>query len=126
MKPGGILFTVINSRDYNDPFTIRQHEICKELCPEFTSLRHGLEKSVPEFERIFGPNLNHAEFDYPLEYTKEKFVQRSLSSSYAPDPDTDEYQRYARELWSLMELFNPNSDKIVVPNVSVAYWGRLI
>lgn len=125
LKPDGILFTVANGRDYNDPFTLRQHEICKELCLNFTSLRHGLNKSIPKYEQLFGHNLNHAEFDFPLEYTKEKFIQRSLSSSYAPEPGTDEYKKYIHELWTLMEEFAPNSDKIVVPNVSAVYWGKL-
>lgn len=125
LKPDRILFTVINSRDYNDPFTVAQHDLCKKLCPDFTSLRHGLEQSVPQFEKLFGQNLKCAQFDFPLEYTKERFLQRSLSSSYAPMPDTEEYQKYIQELRALMELYAPNNDKIVVPNSSVAYWGKL-
>lgn len=125
LKLDGILFTVINSRDYNDPFTIRQHEICKETCPDFTSLRHGLDKSIPRFERLFGNNMHFAEFNFPLEYTKEKFVQRSLSSSYAPKPNTKEYKKYIQKLWGLMDDFAPNSNVIVVPNASVVYWGKL-
>lgn len=125
LKPGGTLFTVSNGRDYNDPFTISQHEICKKHCPKFSSLRHGLDESIPRLERLFGHNLNHAVFDFPLEYTKEQFIQRCLSSSYAPEPDTDEYQSYIRDLWNLMDAFAPNSIKITVPNASVVYWGKL-
>lgn len=125
LKPSSVLFTVVNSRDYNDPFTVAQHDLCKRLCPDFTSLRHGLEKSIPQFKKLFGHNLKHAEFDYPLEYSKDKFIQRSLSSSYAPKPNTEEHQEYIQELRVLMELFAPNSDKITVPNLSVVYWGKL-
>lgn len=126
LKTNGILFTVTNGRDYNDPFTLEQHEICKKICPAYTSLRHGLNKSIPQFKEIFGSNLNHVEFDFPLEYTKEMFIQRSLSSSYAPIPNTEECNRYIKELWGLMDKFAPTSDKIVVPNVSVVYWGKLL
>lgn len=125
LKPGGIFLAVVNARDYNDPFTLRQHEICERLCVNFSSLRHGLDKSLPKLEQFFGKGLHHAEFDFPLEYTKEKFVQRSLSSSYAPEPGTDAYQEYIRELWALLDEFEPDSDRIIVPNVSVAYWGKL-
>ncbi|MDD3867754.1 MAG: class I SAM-dependent methyltransferase [Eubacteriales bacterium] len=125
LKPNGIFFAVANGRDYNDPFTLRQHEICTEFCKDFTSLRHGLDKSIPKLEVLFGSNINHTEFDFPLEYTKEKFVQRSLSSSYAPEPNTIAYQKYIEELWALMDEFAPNSGKIVVLNVSIAYWGEL-
>lgn len=125
LKPKGIFFAVANGRDYNDPFTLRQHEICMEFCMDFTSLRHGLNKSVPKLEILFGSNINHSEFNFPLEYTKDKFVQRSLSSSYAPEANTVAYQKYIEKLWALMDEFAPNSDKIIVPNVSVAYWGEL-
>ena len=125
LKPNGIFFAVANSRDYNDPFTLRQHEICEKFCKNFTSLRHGLDKSIPKYEAFFGTAMKHAEFDYPLEYTKEKFIQRSLSSSYAPEPDTENYQKYVEELWVLMNEFAPTVEKITVPNVSIAYWGNL-
>ena len=125
LKPYGVFFAVVNARDYNDPFTLRQHDICVELCKDFTSLRNGLNKSVPKLEAFFGSGMNHAEFDFPLEYTKEKFVQRSLSSSYAPDPNTAAYKEYTERLWALLDEFAPDGEKIVVPNVSVAHWGEL-
>ena len=116
---------VVNGRDYNDPFTIRQHEICKEFCRDFTSLRHGLDKSIPQFEKVFGNNLHYIEFDFPLEYTKEKFVQRSLFSSYAPESNTREYKKYIQALWNLMDVFAPDSNVISIPNASFVYWGKL-
>jgi ubiquinone/menaquinone biosynthesis C-methylase UbiE len=125
LKPNGIFFCVSNRRDQNDLFTRRQHEICTELCKNFTSLRHGFTKTVPKLEALFGCNINHAEFDFPLEYSKEKFIQRSLSSSYAPEPNTAAYEKYIKELWTLMDAFAPNSGQIIVPNASVAYWGKL-
>lgn len=126
LKPNGIFFTVANGRDYNDPFTIRQHEICVEFCREFTSLRHGLDKSIPKLERFFDSGINHMEFDFPIEYTKEKFVQRSLSSSYAPEPDTSASQEYIKRLWALLDEFAPNSGMIIIPNVTAAYWGKIV
>ena len=125
LKPNGIFFAIGNCRDYDDPFTRRQHEICRSLCKDFTSLRHGFSKAIPELRILFGCNINHVEFDFPLEYSKERFIQRSLSSSYAPEPNTVAYNKYIEELWALMNGFAPNSGKITVPNVSVAYWGEL-
>lgn len=94
LRAGGYLFTVANSRDYRDPFTRLQHELCLELCPGFTSLRHGVEKVEQQMPRILGRSIHHAEFDFPLEYTKEKFIRRSLSSSYAPTANTPSRERY--------------------------------
>ena len=125
LKPHGIFCSVKNSRNDSDPFTRRQNEISAALCKTFTALRRRSAETAPKLVLFFGSNLNHREFDFPLEYTKEKFIQRSLSSSYAPAPDTAEYQKYIVDLRALMEEFYPGSDIITVPNVSVAYWGEL-
>lgn len=125
LKKNGILFTVSNVRDYSDPFTQEQHRICEKFCKDFTSFRHGIDKSIPQYKKIFGSNLNHAEFDFPLEYTKEKFIQRSLSSSFAPESGTKEYELYVRSLRELMDQFAPSGNRITVPNTSVVYWGKL-
>lgn len=125
LKKNGIFLAVGNARDYEDPFTLQQHAVCEKLCTNFSSLRHGLDKAAPILEQFFGADLHHTEFDFPLEYTKEKFVQRSLSSSYAPKPGEEAYQEYIRQLWALLDEFAPGSDKIIVPNVSVVYWGSV-
>lgn len=41
LTPGGLFFSVINARDYEDPFTKAQHALCERFCPRFSSLRHG-------------------------------------------------------------------------------------
>lgn len=125
LKPGGAVFTVINARGDGDPFSRAQHAICARLCPGFTSLHHGLDEAIPKFEGFFGENLRHAEFDFPLEYTKEKFIARCLSSSYAPKPGMDTYEEYVGALNALLEEYAPDADKLTVSNRSVAYWGRL-
>ena len=98
----------------------------QEELPRFYIITARLGEVDPAIWELFGDNLKHVEFDSPLEYTKEKFIQLSLSLSYAPKPNTEEYHRYIQELKVLMELFAPNSDKIVVPNVSIAYWDKLL
>ena len=121
LKPGGVLFFTINAREY-DPFTQRQHALCAELCPGFTSLRHGLEKMLPMAETILGEGMNRASFDFPLTYSKENFLRRSLSSSYAPDPGTVQYEEYVKRLRALLEEFAPGADTITVPNKSTGLW----
>lgn len=125
LRPGGLLFAVGNGRDYADPFTKRQHALCQKLCPHFTSLRHGLEKTERQINSILGSGAHRAAFDFPLEYTKEKFIRRSLSSSYAPEPGTPAAEEYAQQLRLLLDRFAPGRDAITVPNTSVAYWGWL-
>lgn len=125
LRHGGLLFAVGNGRDYADPFTKQQHALCKKLCPHFTSLRHGLEKTERQINGILGSGARRAAFDFPLEYTKEKFIRRSLSSSYAPQPGTPAAEEYAQQLRLLLDRFAPGRDTITIPNTSVAHWGRL-
>lgn len=51
LTPGGLFFSVINARDYEDPFTKAQHALCERFCPGFSSLRHGLLPGVPPGKR---------------------------------------------------------------------------
>ena len=125
LKPHGVFFSVMNARTYDDPLTLRQHEICAEYCKNFTSLRHGLDKSLPRLQDFFDGNMRTAEFDFPLEYTKESFISRSLSSSYAPDAGTAAYEKYTEKLSELLDEFAYGSDKFTVSNVSVACWGEI-
>ena len=124
LKPGGVFFAVINCRKYADSFTRRQHELCLKFCPRFTSLTHGMEESMPRLKALFGENYHQQEFDFPLTYTKEKFVQRSLSSSYAPEPGSGEERQYVDALRKLMEEFSPGSKDITIPNATIAFWGN--
>ncbi len=126
LKLDGIFFAVLNCRDYSDPFTVRQHTLCQRLCPGFTSLCHGLEKTIPRLDILLGKTYQSQRFDFPLAYTKEKFIQRSLSSSYAPKPGSPEEQEYIEGLCQLMDEFFPNDAEITISNHSAAFWGGLV
>lgn len=47
LTPGGLFFSVINVRDYENLFTKAQRALCERFCPGFSSLRHGLLPGVP-------------------------------------------------------------------------------
>ena len=125
LKPNGYVALVFNVRDYNDDFTKRQHEICLKLCPGFMSLKHNIERTLPKIEGFFKGEIQTAEFVLPLKYTKDKFIQRSMSSSYAPSPADPNYLIYEKELRDLMEEFAPDSDEIIIPNATIMYWGKV-
>ena len=77
---------------------------------------------LPMAETILGEGMNRASFDFPLTYSKENFLRRSLSSSYAPDPGTVQYEEYVKRLRALLEEFAPRADTITVPNKSTVLW----
>ncbi len=122
LKPDGIVGIIVNERIYDD-FTQRQHELCEKYCHSFSSLAHS---ALETMELIKGFNGNFAveRFDFPLCYSKAAFVSRSLSSSYAPEKGTAEYDGYVRSLKALMDD-NFEGDGITVANQTLMLWGKL-
>ena len=123
LVPGGIVCILMNVREY-DPFTWKQHEICQKYCANFTSLAHGYEKIKKNLAGFFENGYETAEFSFPIWYTKEKFIARSLSSSYAPTKDSDNYEGYIAALKELLDVTTVE-EKIGVKNLTVMMWGRL-
>ncbi len=124
LKPGGYVVLLVNSRTYTDEFARRQHEICVRTCPGFISLHHGLDRTVPKLERFFTKGFEYREFEHPLEYTRENFVNRCLSSSYAPKTDAEGRNPYIDEMVKLMDEFGLG-ERFTLSNVTNVHFGRL-
>ena len=124
LKPGGYVVLLVNSRTYNDEFTRRQHDICMETCPGFTSLHHGLDETIPKLESFFGDKLEYAEFDYPLTYTHDNFLERCQSSSYAPPADENGRSPYIDAMDGLMREFGCTGS-FTLANVTNVHFGKL-
>ena len=102
----------------------KQCEISEKYCEEFESLTHGYDKTDNLMESFFSETYATYEYDFPLEYTKKKFVSRCLSSSYAPLPDSDNYDSYVSELNALLdETFKDDMFKIA--NKTVMFVGKV-
>ena len=67
--------------------------------------------------------MRRAEWAFPLTYTRERFIRRSLSSSYAPRPDQAEYDAYVAGLNALMDEMGMG-EEFVLPNLTVMFYGR--
>ena len=123
LEPGGQVCILLNVRDYTDEFTKRQHELCERYCHGFTSLKHGLIKTERAAARFFGAGMRRAEWAFPLTYTHEKFIRRSLSSSYAPRHNQAEYDAYVTGLNALMDEMGMG-EEFVLPNLTIMFYGR--
>lgn len=123
LKPDGIVCIIVNARVY-DSFTEKQHRICEQYCHNYVSLAHGAGKALQKADEFFKGDFCIERFDFPLHYTKQKFIARSLSSSYAPEKGTDNYEEYTRSLQGLVdETFS--DDEMTVANETVMLWGKL-
>lgn len=125
LRPAGRVFLLLNARDYADSFTQAQHALCEKYCPGFQSLAHGLLKTRAGAQGFFGGDLHEERFPFPLTYTREAFVARSLSSSYAPPKDDPRAKAYSRALLDLLDTYFPGRESFTLPNDTVLFWGRL-
>lgn len=123
MKPGGIVCILANVRRY-DAFTRAQHALCLRYCPGYTSLTHGAEKVQARAGAFFKGGYAAETFSFPLQYSREGFISRSLSSSYGPSPGTAEYEGYIRALGTLLDTVM-EGDCLSVANDTLLLWGEL-
>lgn len=124
LRPAGRVFLLLNARNYADPFTQAQHALCETYCPGFSSLAHGLLKTRVGAQGFFGSDLHEERFPFPLTYTREAFLARSLSSSYAPPADDPRAAAYSRALLDLLDTHFPGRESFTLPNETVLFWGR--
>lgn len=78
----------------------KQHAICQQYCPGYTSLAHGAQKTLQQAGLFFGGDYRTERFTFPLRYTQQKFIACS-PSSYAPERGSEQYEVYLRALQAL-------------------------
>lgn len=124
LMPGGRVYLLANRRCYDDAFTRQQHQLCQQYSPSFQSLSNGAERMLQNAPNFFPDTYRQEVFDFPLCYTKEAFLARSLSSSYAPDRDTPAGEAYCQALQALIDQFFPDG-RVVISNETVLLWQVL-
>ena len=123
LKDNGVVCIIFNVRIYDD-FTKKQCEICKKYCNGFESLTHGYDKTLSLLESFFEGDYKTYIYNFPLEYSKHKFISRSLSSSYAPLPGSENYEPYISEMNALLdETFD--GDAVRIANQTVMFVGKV-
>lgn len=122
-RPGAAVALLYHVRG-DDAFTRRQCDICREFCIGFSSLCGGFTKTLPRLDAFFPDGWLRRDFDFPLLYTRDSFIARSLSSSYAPPADDLRHAPYRAALEALMDEF-ALPESFLVPNQTVLLWGRI-
>ncbi len=124
LKPNGYVALIWNMRDNNAQSVKRLFEVSKKYCPEFIGFNGGKRNDVEQIKRFFNGKFEYFEFYNPLDYTKEKYVERCLSSSYSLNENDKNYSLYVKEIEKTFDEFS--KDGIYkMPNVSALYIGKL-
>ena len=125
LRPGGMAVLVWNSRVEEAESVKRNGEIFRRFCPAFRGFSGGnWEEKQAAMEVFFGGKPACIRIPHNLYYTKEKFIQRSLSSSYSIGPGDEGYAAYLAALEGLFDQYAEDG-LLCVPNETKAYWGRL-
>ena len=123
LRPGGWVFLLCNARREDEAISREQDELCRRLLPAYESLDHGYRYTLQAAERFFAPGYRCLRFPFDLDYTPERFVQRSLSSSYALRPGEEGYQAFVEGLESLAAR-HAREGVLRVGNDSVLWAGQ--
>lgn len=124
LKRNGLVFLIWNLRDTSDKVNQSSFEIFSEYCPKFHGFSGGVQKDDPRIRDFFHGKYEYIEFENPLFYDREKFISRSLSSSYSLKKEEEKYGEYIAALSELFERY-AKDDVLTVANKTVAYAGKV-
>ena len=98
LKQNGYVALIWNMRDNNAQSVKRLFNVSKKYCPEFVGFNGGKRNDVEQIKRFFNGKLEYLEFYNSLDYTKEKYVERCLSSSYSLNENDENYSLYNQRM----------------------------
>lgn len=124
IKPGGKVFLIWNMRDMNSEIAQIIYRICEKYCPNFKGFGGGIQRDDERIKSFFDGKYKRIEYDNPLCYGREKFISRSLSSSYSLKPQDENYKEYISELEALFEEYAV-SGEVITPNKTIVYVGSV-
>ena len=124
LKENGKVFLIWNQRDMSSEINQRCTEIYAKYCPNFTGFAGGIRKDDARIQQFFEGKYEYIEFDNPLFYDKEKFINRCLSSSYSLKKGEEKYAEYIGALGELFDKY-ATGNMLMLPNKTVVYIGGM-
>ena len=122
IKTGGKVFLIWNMRDMSSDFTQEAYKIYKKYCPEFKGFGGGIQKNDMRIRTFFDDKYERLEYDNPLYYDKDKFIDRSLSGSYSLKQQDVHYEEYINQLELLFHKY-AKDNVVIMQNKTVVYVG---
>ena len=124
LKDNGKVILVWNTRDMSDEFNRKSYDIYKKYCPDFKGYHGGMKDDDSRISDFFSGNCQRISFENSLEFTRDKFITRSLPASYSLKEGNSDFEQYIKELGDLFDRFSQNGI-VTVKNNTVAYIGKL-
>lgn len=125
LKNDGYVMLIWNSRDHTSKLNKETAEISKKYCPNFQGFSGGINIDRLDLQQFFTNGYEHYAVSNPLKMSKEYFIGRNLSASYAPKKDDFLYDEFVEKLGYLFEKYSKDGT-ILVPNDLHVYVGVII
>lgn len=124
LKPDGKIILVWNDRNENAQIIADNFEINKLYCKDFHGFSNGMSFEKESFGDFFDGEFELLNFENDFEYDMSGFIARSLSSSYAPKENEQNYASYVKALRTLF-LKSELGGKVKYPYVTKCFIGRV-
>ena len=122
LRLNGKVLLVWHMRDSQSPVMKAVHGVHQRYCPDFSKSEQRIAYNDSKILHFFQGRYEKLEFEHPLKYNRNQFINRNLSSSYSLRQGDIGFEGYKCELEGIFETYA--SDGIVsIPNRTVAYIG---
>jgi SAM-dependent methyltransferase len=125
LKDNGKAILIWNSRVPESEMINENDELCRRLCPEFVGFSGGSDSEPKTFSDFFkNGHCEYKVYDNNRLLNLESYIGGSLSASYAPTENDDNYKPFINGLVHLFEKYSING-KIILPNKTRCYVGEV-
>ncbi len=124
LKPNGKVVLVWNDRDIESEIIKDNFMVNKKYCKDFKGSSNGIDFSKDSFSDFFNEDFEMVEFCNNLVYTREDFVARNLSSSYAPKENDLTYDEYIKSIKEVFDKHQTNGT-VKYPYITRCYIGTI-
>ena len=124
LKPNGKVVLVWNDRDSDSEIIKDNFAVNKKYCKDFKGSSNGIDFSKDAFSNFFSGEFELVEFCNDLIYTREDFIARNLSSSYAPKENDIIYNDYVKAVEEVFEKYQANGT-VKYPYITRCYIGTI-
>lgn len=122
LSGGGRVALIWNSRVEDSPVVREEGDIHRLYCPRFDGFSGGLATLTDSIGAFFNHRFRVFRFPNDLSYTREQYLRRMMSASYALTEGGEERSSWLGALEKLFDRFETEG-RVTVPNETVVYLG---
>ncbi len=121
-KPQTKVFLIWNTRDEKASINIDSAKIFQDFCPDFVGFQGGIKENDKKINDFFDGKYGKKIYENNIEYNKESFIARYLSSSYSLKSEDKDYSKFLQNIQLIFDKYAING-KVFIPNNTQVYFN---